>query len=756
MAGEVAHRRQVIAWLERAVGDAHSNTPFDLHVDRRRVVVAQGAECLDQRVRGSRLLGPWWSGVHFSGERVPFPLIVANRLASETSPYLLQHAHNPVDWYPWGPEALERAKAEDKPILLSIGYAACHWCHVMERESFEDPHTASVMNASFISIKVDREERPDLDNIYMQAVQAMTGSGGWPMTVFLTPDGTPFYGGTYFPPVDRPNMPAFTSVLAGIADAWQNRRADVLQSGSQLRAHLQQTTQLTPSKPGALEPGILDAAGRGLAAQYDAEFGGFGGAPKFPQPMALEFLLRYWKRGGDDAARDAAVHTLEQMARGGMYDQLGGGFHRYSTDAEWLVPHFEKMLYDNAQLARAYLMGYQASGNAYFRRIAEQVITYVLREMTDQSGGFYSTEDADSEGEEGKFYVWTPAEIRALLGDQHARVFGSFYDVKDLGNFEGRASILHMEYTPAEIASRSGVSEAELLATLERGRTILLEARAKRVRPARDDKVLAAWNGMMLRALAEAGAVLGRADFVDAAVKNAEFLWSTMRRADGSLLRTWKPGHTAHLNGYLEDHANVADGLIALYEATFDPRWLTAATSLADIMLERFTDTDDGGFFDTSSDHETLISRPKDIFDNATPSGNAVATDVLLRLALLTGKDEYERAARGVLELLREPMARYPMGFARSLCALDFLLGRPKEIAIVGQPGAPDTKAMLRVVFGPFVPNKVVAGGDAAIPLLEGRSRRNGQATAYVCEHYVCQAPTTDPGELRTLVLAEA
>jgi len=376
--------------------------------------------------------------------------------------------------------------------------------------------------------------------------------------------------------------------------------------------------------------------------------------------------------------------------------------------------------------------------------------------MTDPSGGFYSTEDADSEGEEGKFYVWTPAELRALLGDEDARLFGGFYDVKDPGNFEGRASILHMDYLSREIAPQLSVTEASLFAALERARPVLFEARSKRVRPARDEKVLAAWNGMMLRALAEAGRVLGRDDFLEAGIKNAEFLLSTMRRADGSLYRTWKPGHAAHLNGYLEDHANVADGLIALFEATFDPRWLTASTSLADIILAHFADADNGGFFDTSSDHETLISRPKDVFDNATPSGNAVAADALLRLALLTGKDEYERAARGVLEVLREPMARYPMGFARSLSALDFLLGRPKEVAIVGQPGARDTEAMLRVVFEPFVPNKVVAGGHAAIPLLEGRHARNGQATAYVCEHYVCQAPTTDPEELRSLVLAEA
>jgi uncharacterized protein YyaL (SSP411 family) len=680
---------------------------------------------------------------------------VANRLAGETSPYLLQHAHNPVDWYPWGEEALSRAKSEDRPILLSIGYSACHWCHVMERESFENPRTAALMNSSFVNIKVDREERPDLDGIYMQAVQAMTGSGGWPMTVFLTPDGTPFYGGTYFPPEPRANMPAFDNVLTAIADAWHNRRADVLRSGKQLRDHLQQTLQ-PASTPGQLDVDILHSAGRGLAAQHDPEFGGFGTAPKFPQPMALEFLLRYWKRTGDEAARDIVVHTLDRMARGGIYDHLGGGFARYSTDSEWLVPHFEKMLYDNAQLARAYLMGYQATGNAFFKDIVEQIIGYVLRDMTDPSGGFYSTEDADSEGEEGKFYVWTPAEVRQLLGEQDARLFSAFYDVATPGNFEGRASILHMDYTPLELAPKLGVTEAELLAALERGRQVLFEARSARVRPGRDEKVLASWNGLMLRALAEAGAVLNRPDFLAAATRNAEFLLDHMRRPDGALHRTWKPGHTARLNGYLEDHANVADGLLALYEATFDERWLSAATQLADIMLERFSDTENGGFFDTSTDHETLITRPKDIFDNATPSGNAVAADVLLRLAVLLDRESYRRAAEGVLRLLREPMARYPLGFARSLNALDFVLSRVKEIAIVGRPGVADTQALLRVVFEPFLPNKVVAGGSAVIPLLEGRDMRDGHATAYVCEHYVCQAPTTDPDQLRQLLLAES
>jgi uncharacterized protein len=679
---------------------------------------------------------------------------VANRLANETSPYLLQHAHNPVDWYPWGEEALARARAEDKPILLSVGYSACHWCHVMERESFENPAIADLMNASFVSVKVDREERPDLDGIYMQAVQAMTGSGGWPMTVFLAPDGTPFYGGTYYPPTDRANMPGFPRVLLAIADAWKNRRQEVMQSGARLRDALQQTSQLEPGG-GAFDAAFLDEAARSLIAQYDPHDGGLGRAPKFPQPMALEFLLRYWRRTRNDEALRVVTHTLERMARGGIYDHLGGGFARYSTDSEWLVPHFEKMLYDNAQLARAYLMAYQATDNAYFMDVAEQVVEYVLRDMTDPSGGFYSTEDADSDGEEGKFYLWTPEEVQLLLGESDARLFCAFYDVGQPGNFEGRASILRMQHTPLEVAAQLGVTEAELLTALERGREALFAARSRRVRPARDEKVLAAWNGLMLRALAEAGSVLERADFVQAAEANASFLLEQMRSSDGRLHRTWKPGHAARLNGYLEDYANVADGLLAVYEATFDPHWLTAAVELADLMLAEFADDEHGGFFDTSTRHESLITRPKDVFDNATPSGNSVAADVLLRLALLTDRSEYRDAAESGLRLVREPMLRYPLGFARALNALDFFLDEPREVAIVGPPQAEGTRALRRAVFEPFVPNKVVAGAGADIPLLEGRELRNGNAAAYVCQHYVCQAPTSDPEELRKLVAGE-
>ncbi len=672
-----------------------------------------------------------------------------NRLANETSPYLLQHAHNPVDWYPWGHEALARAKAEDKPILLSIGYSACHWCHVMERESFENPRIAELMNSSFVSIKVDREERPDLDGIYMQAVQAMTGQGGWPMTVFLTPDGAPFFGGTYYPPTDRGQMPGFPRVLLAIADAWQKRRDEVVASSARLRDELRASAQLSAAA-GLLNDDMLREAARGLISQYDPDAGGFGRAPKFPQPMAIEFLLRWWRRTTDAQALDVVTHTLERMATGGIYDHLGGGFARYSTDNEWLVPHFEKMLYDNAQLARAYLMAYQATDNAFFQHVAEEVIEYVLRDMTDESGGFYSTEDADSEGEEGKFYLWTPSEVLALLGAEDGRLFCAFYDVRAPGNFEGRASILRIQQTPLEVAQREGVSEAELLSALERGREVLFQARNKRVRPARDEKVLASWNGMMLRALAEAASVLDRHHFLRAAERNAEFLLSSMY-VDRRLHRTWKPGHSARLNAYLEDYANVADGLLALYEATFEPRWLEASMEFADRIVRDFIDAQNGGFFDTSSDHETLITRPKDIFDNATPSGNSVAADVLLRLAVLTDRGDYREAAEGVLRLLETAMRRYPLGFARALNALDFFLDTPREIAIVGS----DVRALRRAVFEPFAPNKVVAGSGARIPLLEGRDAPDGDALAYLCQHYVCQAPTSDANQLRRMLVGD-
>ena len=673
---------------------------------------------------------------------------MSNRLANETSPYLLQHANNPVDWHPWGEVALAKARAEDKPILLSIGYSACHWCHVMEHESFEDEQIAGLMNQLFVNIKVDREERPDLDSIYMSAVQALTGRGGWPMTMFLTPDGAPFYGGTYFPPQDRGHMPGFPRVLRSVAEAYRTRRAEVGKSAEQLTAMLGR--QVAPQASQYLAPELLDQALRALLPQFDMQEGGLGGAPKFPQPMALEFLLRSYRRTDSPEALAAARLTLDKMACGGIYDQLGGGFHRYSVDAVWLVPHFEKMLYDNAQLARVYLQAYQVTGEPLFRRVVEETLEYVRCEMTDPGGGFYSTQDADSEGEEGKFFVWTPQEIEAVLGGEDARLLCAYFDVTEQGNFEHH-NILRVAASVEAVALTLGVDPAGAQAVIERGRRGLFEARERRVKPGRDEKVLTAWNGLMLRTFAEAAAALDRDDYREQANRNAEFVLANLRR-DGRLLRTWKDGQ-AKLNGYLEDYACLADGLLSLYEATFDPRWLAEARSIADVMIEQFADDSAGGFYVTGKDHERLVSRPKDLFDNATPSGNSVAAEALLRLGLLSGQGLYREAAERVLRLLGVIAAQHPAAFGRLLCALDFYLGSPKEIAIVGQPDAADTASLTRTVFSRYAPNKVVAGcaPNAAppdIPLLADRPARNGKATAYVCQNDVCQAPATTPEEL--------
>jgi uncharacterized protein YyaL (SSP411 family) len=678
-----------------------------------------------------------------------------NRLIHETSPYLLQHAHNPVDWYAWGEEALATARAEDRPILLSIGYSACHWCHVMERESFENPDIAAMMNQLFVNIKVDREERPDLDGIYMQAVQALTGSGGWPMTVFLTPDGVPFYGGTYFPPEDRGHHPGFPRVLAGVAEAYRQRRGDVDKNADQLRQMLQR--KIVPPQRGPLTPDLLDRATQGILGSIDWTEGGFGGAPKFPQPMSLEFLLRSYARTGQRQALAAAELTLDKMAGGGIYDQLGGGFHRYATDRIWLVPHFEKMLYDNAQLARVYLQAYLVTGKPRYRQVVEETLEYVRREMTHPAGGFYSTQDADSEGEEGKFFVWSAQEVDRLLGPEDGPLFRAYVDVTPGGNFEGH-SILHVAEPLETVAGRLGVTPERLSRAIERGRPILHAARETRVHPARDEKVLTAWNGMMLRAFAEAGAALEREDWVGVAAANAEFVLRELWQPGpdgapgGRLLRTWKDGR-AKLNGYLEDHACFADALIALYEATFEPRWLEAARAVADAILARFADTESGGFYDTASDHETLVTRPKDIFDNATPSGTSVAADLFSRLALLTDDARYREAAEGILAPLGLLAGEHPTSFGRLLCALDFVIGRPREIAIIGPADSDETRALRRAVFGRFLPNRVVAGGEGpaasvAIPLLQDRPLRDGRPTAYVCEGYVCQAPVTSAEEL--------
>jgi len=660
---------------------------------------------------------------------------MANRLAQETSPYLLEHADNPVDWYPWSTEALARARAENKPILLSIGYSACHWCHVMARESFEDPETAALMNRDFVAIKVDREERPDLDQVYMRATQAMTGSGGWPMTVFLLPDGTPFFAGTYFPSSERFGMPSFRRVLAAVAEAFANRQQEIAQTANQVREFLQRPA--LPLAAGTLESILLDEAYTRLARGYDPAHGGFGGAPKFPQPMLLEFLLRTHFRTGQGAALEMATDTLRAMAAGGIYDQLGGGFHRYSVDERWLVPHFEKMLYDNALLARAYLDAWQVTKEPAFARVVEETLGFVQREMTAPDGGFYSSLDADSEGEEGRFYVWTPKEIEAVLGSEQGAALARAFDVTAEGNFEGR-SILH-PVAPGAI---------DLLAA---ARNRLLAARAQRVRPHRDEKVIAGWNGLMLRAFAEAGRVLRRPEMVAVAQANARFLLSQMRESN-RMRRSYKDGR-APLAGYLEDQAAVADGLLSLYEATFDPTWLDDVHGLLTEMLTAFWDDTEAAFFDTAADQERLVVRPQDVTDNAVPSGTSMAIDVLLRAGMLFGEPAWIEQARTALERLAPTAAKAPQAFGRLLAAIDFYLGRPVELAVIGSPADPQASEFLEVVRTRYLPNRLLAVAlpgprRVAMPLLRDRRAIDGKATAYLCEGFVCQAPTTEPSEL--------
>jgi uncharacterized protein YyaL (SSP411 family) len=659
---------------------------------------------------------------------------MSNRLAGQTSPYLLEHAENPVDWYPWGPEALERAQREDKPILLSIGYSACHWCHVMARESFEDPQTAAVINAGFIAIKVDREERPDLDQVYMRAVQAMTGSGGWPMTVFLLPDGTPFFAGTYFPPREGYGMPSFPRVLEAVGSAYRSRRSDVMQTAEQVRAFLQRSS--IPLADGELSTSLLDEAFDRLRADYDTRFGGFGGAPKFPQPMLIDVLLRSNARTGNAVALEMAVHTLRAMAAGGMHDQLGGGFHRYSVDQQWLVPHFEKMLYDNALMTRAYLDAWQVTHAVDFRRVVESTVAFVIREMTSSEGGFYSSLDADSEGEEGRFYVWTPEELRRVLGDELGAKLAAAFDVTDAGNFEGR-NILHLVDPNGHVA-------------MDQARARLMAAREQRTRPHRDEKALAGWNGLMLGAIAEAARVLGRAELLTVAQRNATFLLDRLRRED-RMLRSYKDGQASPV-GYLEDQAAVVGGLLSLYEADFDQRWLDASRLLIAEMLRAFWDEPTDAFFDTAVDQESLLVRPQDVTDNAVPSGTSLAVDVLLRAGRLLGEERWLAIGRRVLARLAPTAAKAPQAFGRLLAALDFELDRPAELAVIGDPSDPATLQLLEVARTRYLPNRLLAasasGDGAAIPLLAGRRSIDHRPTAYLCEGFVCQTPTTNPAEL--------
>ncbi|MCM3873357.1 MAG: thioredoxin domain-containing protein [Pyrinomonadaceae bacterium] len=674
-----------------------------------------------------------------------------NRLIDETSPYLLQHAHNPVDWYPWGDDAFAAARNENKPILLSIGYSACHWCHVMEHESFENEDIASLMNENFVSIKVDREERPDLDQIYMNAVQMMTHHGGWPMTVFLTPEGVPFYGGTYFPPEDRYNMPGFPRVLISMAEAYRDRPDDIQQTGASILAELNRLSLARESNE-PLTQKLLAQAFKGIVKTYDPANGGFGGAPKFPPAMTLEFLLRVHHNTGSQEALDVVTNTCRKMADGGIYDQLGGGFHRYSTDARWLVPHFEKMLYDNALLCRLYLHYYQLTHDESARRTAEGILDYVVREMTDANGGFYSTQDADSEGEEGKFFVWSPDEIASVLDVEGAALFSAYYDVTQGGNFEGK-NILNVTRPLEDVAAKAKVTLEHLQQSLEGSRGKLFELRENRVKPDRDEKILTAWNGMMLASFAEAAAILDRVDYLEIAKRNARFLLDNLLR-DDLLLRTYKDG-AAKLNAYLEDYAFLGDGLLTLYEATGELEWFEATLSLTNRMIEEFWDEEDGGFFFTGKSHENLIVRSKDYFDNATPSGNSVAADVMLRLAALTDNNDYRRRAVTILRLIADSLRRYPSGFGRALCALDFHLGTPREIAIVGDHDAMQTRLLRSAVWHSYVPNKVVAqtvpGDDESaqlIPLLRDRRLVDNMPTAYVCEHFTCSEPVTDPEKL--------
>ncbi len=677
--------------------------------------------------------------------------VFTNRLIKETSPYLLQHAHNPVDWFPWGDEALETSRREQKPILLSIGYSACHWCHVMEHESFENEAIARLMNENFVNIKVDREERPDLDQIYMSAVQMMTHHGGWPMTVFLTPEAVPFYAGTYFPPEDRYNMPGFPRVLISVADAYRERPEDVQQTAASVLTELKRSTTTLESSE-LLSVELLDTAYRGIVKNYDSSNGGFGGAPKFPPAMSLEFLLHTFYRTGNQQALEKVRHSCRKMAEGGIYDQLGGGFHRYATDARWLVPHFEKMLYDNALLSRLYLHYYQVSRDEAARVVAEGILDYVVREMHSSEGGFYSTQDADSEGVEGKFFVWSLDDVNKLLGERDAALFTAYYNVTSVGNFESE-NILNVTRELSEVAAAENVSVEELSATLQRARKILFDAREKRVKPARDEKVLTAWNGLMLASFAEAAAILNRSDYLAVAKKNARFVLNNLRR-DGLLLRTYKE-RQAKLNAYLEDYAFLIDGLVTLFETSGELQWLEEASSLAATMIAEFWDDEEGGFFYTGRSHEDLIVRSKDFFDNATPAGNSVAAEVLLRIGILTDNSDYQRRAATILRLMASTVQRYASAFGRLLCALDFYLGTPKEIAVIGDSKSVETQSLLDEIWKPYLPNKVVAQAPPdetraanLIPLLRDRPQLEQKATAYVCEHFTCKKPATTPAEL--------
>ncbi len=674
-----------------------------------------------------------------------------NHLANETSPYLLQHVNNPVDWHPWGPEALALSKKLNKPIFLSIGYSACHWCHVMEHESFENETIAQSLNEKFVCIKVDREERPDLDQLYMNAVQMMTGRGGWPMSVFLTPELKPFFAGTYWPPKRSRGMPGFEEVIKGVSNAWETNREAVVETSNKLTAELSKIDGR--GEGGELSEKLIANAVEHFRRSFDSKHGGFGDAPKFPAPMALQLLLRYWHRNQDQQALRIVKTTLDRMASGGIYDHLGGGFARYSVDARWLVPHFEKMLYDNAQLAATYVEAYQATGNENYARVIRETLDYTLRDMTDAKGGFYSTEDADSEGVEGKFYVWSLTELREVLGNAAAKTFAQVYDVTDHGNFE-HANILNLPRTLRDQAKALGRNLTDLTQELNESRAKLFAVREKRIHPSKDDKVITAWNGLMIDAMARAGAVLGETRYLDAAVKAANFLLTDLRDKKGNLLHTWRHGK-AKIDAYLDDYANLANGLLSLYEATFDGRHLDQAVAVMQVVLEHFADKKGGGFYYTSDNQEPLIVRSKDLTDNAVPSGNAMAATVLVRLGKFTGKQSYLDAAEGAMMSTVSLMQRAPSATAQMLLALDLRIGPTYEMVLAGNPKEVSTVIVLADLRRRFLPNKVMAfitqGEDppaAIAALLQGKKMLGGAPTLYICEGFTCQAPAQGSEEI--------
>jgi uncharacterized protein len=669
-----------------------------------------------------------------------------NRLIDEQSPYLRQHAHNPVDWYPWGAEALGRARTENKPILLSIGYSACHWCHVMERESFENEAIAQVMNENFVSIKVDREERPDLDQIYMDAVQLLTGRGGWPLTMFLLPDGRPFYGGTYFPPVDRHGLPGFPRLLAAIADAYHKQPGDVQQNVERLTSAMGSVASIRASGDELPSSTPLNAA-RALGKHYDSVHGGIGGAPKFPNTFVFSLFLRMYDADSDINFADMVRDTLTKMAKGGVYDQIGGGFHRYSVDERWLVPHFEKMLYDNALLARLYLDAGRALNEPEFLRVAREILEYVLREMTSPEGGFYSSQDADSEGEEGKFFLWTPAEAQAAIGDDGlAKIAARYFDISEEGNFEGR-NILNRTIDQADTAKMFAKPAEDIARAIETVKTRLFAAREKRIKPGRDEKILAAWNAMMIAAFAEGYRALGDPRYLAAAERAVSFTMTTLW--DGrALRRSYKDG-VARFNAYLEDYALMTDAMIDTYEASLDPRHLEFARALADVILDRFLDRENGGFFFTSDDHEELITRSKAAFDGSTPSGNSAAVMALLRLHAYTGDERYAKEAARTINLFAELIEKQPFGFAHMLEATDLYFRGPTEIVLVGERSSSDFRAWIERAGLLYVPNRALfaadaQGGGGMVPeQVRGKSQVNGQLTAYVCRDRTCSPPMT-------------